>query len=258
MHSVVKNLLARKNQKGPFDDGRKIALVLPGGVMSGVVGAGALLALEKLGLNNSFDVIYSASAGFPNASYFLTENCKVGATIYYEELKDRNFINFFKIWKPVDFDRAVESIRTYKILDYKKIWETKTELYLKVDDILEKSTFLRINDQNPSDYFEILREAISFPLLSKGGVVNGKRFFDGQITDKDIREFLQHAIDSDCTDILIIYNQTKQRQVEINSLGKILEIIPDKDISKFETKPDILKSACGRMEQKVLEIFNQN
>ena len=58
-HPVIKHLLARKNKKVPVKDGRKIVLVLCGGAMAGIRGAGFLIALKELGLDNAFDEIYA-------------------------------------------------------------------------------------------------------------------------------------------------------------------------------------------------------
>ena len=55
--------------------------------------AGMVVALEQLGLSDVFDVIYGASAGALNATYFLTKTAAYGASIYYENLLDRRFID---------------------------------------------------------------------------------------------------------------------------------------------------------------------
>src|SRR5665213_922981 len=98
-HQVIKNLLARVGQKAPFKDGRKIGLILPGGMMAGINGAGAVCALEELELSQSFDVIYTASAGFANGSYLLSENTELGSTVYYEDLIGDKFIHLWKVWE---------------------------------------------------------------------------------------------------------------------------------------------------------------
>lgn len=50
-------------------DGKRLALAIEGGGMAGTVSAGMCVALEALGLIDSFDAIYGASAGAMNASY---------------------------------------------------------------------------------------------------------------------------------------------------------------------------------------------
>src|SRR4051812_20785555 len=86
MHPVIAHLLERKGKAAPFNDGRSIALVHFGGIMTGVRGAGALVALDELGLTHAFDDIYATSAGFPNACFFLTNNIHMASKIYSENL----------------------------------------------------------------------------------------------------------------------------------------------------------------------------
>lgn len=81
MHPAIEHIAARRGKKVPIHDNRKIALVLMGGLMTGTRGAGAMIALEQLGLAHAFDFIYTASAGFPNACYMLTKNSRLGASV---------------------------------------------------------------------------------------------------------------------------------------------------------------------------------
>jgi len=92
MHPVLQHILARRGQSVPVNDGRKITLVLYGGGMSGVAGAGAMIALQDLGFAHAFDAIYTYSAGFPNASYLLGDETRLGTSIYYEDLSRGQFI----------------------------------------------------------------------------------------------------------------------------------------------------------------------
>ena len=247
MSQVIKNILARAGQKGPFNDGRKIGLVLPGGCMTGTIGAGAITGLEDLGLTHAFDFIYTTSAGFPNASCFLSGNMKFGSSVYYEGLKNRRFINFLKFWKPIDFERVVNVIRDIKAVDCEKLWG--------IDKEFNSPEYLKLKECSPDEYFDILKTAISFPYVSKGGLIKKKKYFDGAVTAKDHQDFILKAVSSDYTDLLIIYNQKKQKLFGISFSEDILEITPDNDISIFETNPRILKEACDKMERKVLEVF---
>jgi predicted patatin/cPLA2 family phospholipase len=54
---------------GRRTDGARVALAVEGGGMAGAVSGGMCLALELLGLIDSFDVVYGSSAGALNASY---------------------------------------------------------------------------------------------------------------------------------------------------------------------------------------------
>ena len=95
MHPVIQHILNRRGKKVPVNDGRKITLILFGGVMTGIRGAASMIVFEDLGLSGSFDSIYSSSSGFPNAAYLLSGQTRLGTSIYYEELSGSKFLNLY-------------------------------------------------------------------------------------------------------------------------------------------------------------------
>src|SRR5499427_10902305 len=81
----------------PSRDGRKVALIVEGGAMRGVISCAALMALEELGLTEAFDEIYGASAGAVNAAYFLAGQAAYATTIYYQRINNSRFIRH--LWR---------------------------------------------------------------------------------------------------------------------------------------------------------------
>jgi hypothetical protein len=76
-HPVIRAILNRwKENSAPGSrsklDHSKIALCIEGGGMRGCVAAGAAAAINFLGLNDAFDVIYGSSAGAMVAAYFIS------------------------------------------------------------------------------------------------------------------------------------------------------------------------------------------
>jgi predicted patatin/cPLA2 family phospholipase len=63
-------------------DGARVALAIEGGGMAGTVSGGMCVALEALGLVDSFDVIYGSSAGALNASYLATRQARERSRLY--------------------------------------------------------------------------------------------------------------------------------------------------------------------------------
>jgi predicted patatin/cPLA2 family phospholipase len=92
---IVDLLRARGARGGgpPFGDGARIALAVEGGAMRGVVSAGMVSALEALGLNTAFDAVYGSSAGAINGAYLLTGQAALGASIYYQDINTRRFVD---------------------------------------------------------------------------------------------------------------------------------------------------------------------
>ena len=204
---IVERILSRQGKKGPFEDGEKMALVLLGGTMAGVNGAGAMIALQQLGLSHAFDAIFTASAGFPNASYLLAEDTEAGASIYYEELAEDRFINFWRFYKPINFEAVFDAIKNKKPLQYQKIWQSNSKLHLRMRSMeTDKKMYIIAQSVDNFMYYDLLRASISFPILTKGFPIDGVRYCDGQITNNDICEHIFHALCyTSFSSIVIIY-----------------------------------------------------
>src|SRR5881409_3801152 len=69
-------------------DGRKVALIVEGGAMRGVISCAALMGLEELGMTEAFDEVYGASAGAVNAAYFLARQAAYATTAYYQKINN--------------------------------------------------------------------------------------------------------------------------------------------------------------------------
>ncbi len=83
---VIKRLQENsKPSKRSQGDSNKVALCIEGGGMRGCVSAGAVAALNFLGLNDAVDVVYGSSAGAMIGAYFVSRQYS-GLNIYYGEL----------------------------------------------------------------------------------------------------------------------------------------------------------------------------
>src|SRR3954452_17802375 len=67
------------------DDQHRVALVVEGGCMRGVISAGALTALEHLRLAERFDAVYGVSAGALGGAYMLAGQAALGTSIYFDD-----------------------------------------------------------------------------------------------------------------------------------------------------------------------------
>lgn len=91
-HPVLAALAARAGG-GPRDDGRRVALVIEGGGMRGVVSAAMAGAIEDLGLTECFDLAVGTSAGALNAAAMLAGVANGCAREYSDGFAGREFIN---------------------------------------------------------------------------------------------------------------------------------------------------------------------
>ena len=90
MHPVAEVL--RERAAGRQDEHR-VALVLEGGAMRGVVSAAMTAALERLGLGRAFDLVVGSSAGALNGAAFLAGVAAGSAAAYHGTLASREFVN---------------------------------------------------------------------------------------------------------------------------------------------------------------------
>jgi predicted patatin/cPLA2 family phospholipase len=105
-HPVARVLRERADagsQPGARDDGHRVALVLEGGGMRGVVSAGMVAALERLGMRDAFDLIVGSSAGAINGMALLSGVARHAADAYCGPLASRSFVNPMRVLrgKPV-------------------------------------------------------------------------------------------------------------------------------------------------------------
>lgn len=88
---------------GARRDPHRLALVLEGGGMRGVVSAGMVAALEKLGMSDVFDLIVGSSAGAINGMALLSGVAQRASDAYCGPLASRSFVNPMRVLrgKPV-------------------------------------------------------------------------------------------------------------------------------------------------------------
>src|SRR5215203_2850166 len=95
-HPVAELIRARaagRSQPGAREDPHRVALVLEGGGMRGVVSAAMTAALERMQLTRCFDLVVGASAGAINGAALLAGAARQGAAAYCGPLASRSFVN---------------------------------------------------------------------------------------------------------------------------------------------------------------------
>jgi predicted patatin/cPLA2 family phospholipase len=256
MHPVIEHILARQGKRVPVNDGRKIALVLYGGGMSGVAGAGAMIALQDLGLTHTFDAIYTYSAGFANASYLLGDATRLGTSIYYEDLIGRRFINLWRFWRIMNVQYLVHVMEKIKPLPVTKIIESSTELFIRLWNVnTGRTEYVEAHDFSPEQYLRLMAAATSLRHVGIGPTKLGSNNYEDYPFSKDVPEHLYYVLDTDATDIFVIYNRPNQRVNSIKMSERLYEIIPDLWVRNTYTNPDKLKRAAESMASQIYQLF---
>jgi predicted patatin/cPLA2 family phospholipase len=101
----------RDRAAGEAEDRHRVALVLEGGGMRGVVSAGMAGAIERLGLTPCFDLVVGSSAGAINGAALLAGAAQQATAAYCGPLASRSFVNPLRLLrgKPViDVNDVIE------------------------------------------------------------------------------------------------------------------------------------------------------
>lgn len=200
---LLKERALRAKEGRPLLDGRKVALVVEGGAMRGVVSCAALMGLEELGMTDVFDEVYGASAGAVNAAYFLAGQAAYATTIYYQKINNTRFIR--RLWhrKVVDIDDLFEKIIAgERALRIEKVMKSRSRFFITIADALTGEAFLGVAQSGETPLLTLLKASTAMPLLYNGLVtIDGRKCFDGGLINPLP---LLEAIASGCTDLLVL------------------------------------------------------
>lgn len=222
-------------EAGSHSDGSKLALVVEGGGMRGVISSAMLEAIKEMGYSNCFDSIYGTSAGAINAAYFLTGKPEVGTSIYLDCIANKNFISLFRMPNIMDLDylfNFVKSDKNYK-LETDKIWQRKED-FVVTTTRLDNGMSENWNKQrlrSPERLISALKASSSTPLFTSNfEVIDGLKLNDGMINNGIP---LEPAIEDGATHILcLLTRDSEYRKKE----SMILELIEKLILKKFTTE----------------------
>jgi predicted acylesterase/phospholipase RssA len=189
-HEVLRALAARcrtGSRPGARDDALRIALVIEGGGMRGVISAGMALALDELGLVPAFDAVYGASAGAITGAWLLSR--PEGLRGWAEPAYAKTLIRRTALLRgrPVADVRALieDLYQTTFPMDFAAVLASPVEFHpLATDAATGQSTDLRPLIGNPAELRLALRASAALPLLAGPPVeLAGRRFYDAGVSE---------------------------------------------------------------------------
>lgn len=208
-HPVLQAIVERQRSgsiPGRRQDDLKIALAIEGGAMRGVVSAGMLAGLEYMGLLPAFDVIYGTSAGAINGAYFVAGQAAWGASIYFENINNSQFMSplrFLAGERPMSLEFLFEHVMiNEKPLNWRRVLDSHIELVPVATSLSQAKAVLLRGAQSRYGLFLRLKASARIPLLAGPPVrVDGEDCVDGGLFASIP---FRPALDQGCTHVLAL------------------------------------------------------
>jgi len=229
-HPVVQILLRRRSEgsrPGARSDGRRVALVIEGGGMRGVVSAGMTSALEQLGLRDAFDEVHGASAGAFNAAFLLAGQAAYLATLYQYGFGDPRFVSLRRALRggpAFDLDHVINRVWTQqRPLRFDAVLQSGIELHCTATDA-DRATIVNLAGlRSQHEICCALRASGRLPWLAGGPVsFRGMRLLDATLAEA----IPVHVARTTATDLLVL--QTRPQGVRHTPLSPLVARLTDR------------------------------
>jgi predicted patatin/cPLA2 family phospholipase len=178
-------LLARRGTlPGARPDEARIALVIEGGGMRGIVAGGAVSALHDLGVTACFDAVYGASAGAMSGAYLLAGTPHAGTRMYADQLLSSRFIDARRLVRArplMALDDLIDRLMvTVAPLDEAAVAKHPVPLRIIAGSLTTRGPI--VLDESFGSLHDRLRASARVPLFAGGPVVlGGHRLIDGSV-----------------------------------------------------------------------------
>ena len=228
-HPVVRTILRRQGEgsrPGARSDGRRLALVIEGGGLRGVVSAGMTAAIEQLGLRDAFDEVHGSSAGAFNAAFLLAGQAAYLATLYQHGFGDPRFVSPIRALRgrPVfDMDYVIDQVWIrQRPLRFDAIASCAIDLHCTATDAARASIVDLTDLSSEEDVRSAMRASSRLPWLA-GAPVD---FRGMTLLDATLAEAIPvHSASRTATDMLVL--QTRPHGVHHAPLSTIVGRLTD-------------------------------
>lgn len=225
-HAEVRELIAARQTSGyvaaSHSDGQKLCLVVQGGGMRGILGSAAAVALDQLGIADSFDAMYGTSAGGLTVAYLAAGQIARGTSIYYQNLAGhRHFINSTRLSGPMDVGFLFDQwITNGKALDKDAVTRSAVHVAVVTTDATDGTARVFDNRELSGDLFvSALRASASMPLFSNNReIILGREYNDGFLAASIP---IEPAIEDGCTHMVVLPTSMPETRDSVGLVERI-------------------------------------
>jgi predicted patatin/cPLA2 family phospholipase len=248
-HPVVELIRRRRaegSRPGERQDGRRVALVIEGGAMRGVVSAGMTAAIEQLGLRDCFDEIHGASSGAFNAAFLLAGQAAYLTTLYQHGFGDPRFVSVLRAVRggPLfDMDYVITHVWSRRRpLRFDAILASPIDLHCTATDA-DRAEIVDLTDLRDEDEIKCaLRASARLPALAGPPVhFRGLRLLDATLAEA----IPVHGAFTTATDVLVL--QTRPQGIHHAPLSRGIARLTDRYLRSIN--PTLLGLRRSRSER---------
>jgi predicted patatin/cPLA2 family phospholipase len=256
-HPVVALLRRRREENsmpGHREDGRRVALVIEGGGMRGVVSAGMTAAIEQLGLTGCFDEIHGASAGAFNAAFLISGQASYLTGLYQHGFGNPRFVsarNLVRGKSLFNMDYIVNEVwRTQRPLRTDRILSSEIELHCTATDV-ETAAIVDLTElRDDGEIRSAMLASARLPWLSGAPVpFRGRQLFDATIAEA----IPVHVPLKSSTDMLVL--QTRPQGISHTPLSGGIANLTDRYLMKFNPAlVELRRTRSARYDELIAEL----
>jgi predicted patatin/cPLA2 family phospholipase len=248
-HPVVQTLLCRRAEGSrPLErtDGKRVALVIEGGGMRGVVSAGMTAAIEQLGFHDAFDEIHGASAGAFNGAFLLAGQAAYLTALYQHGFGDPTFVSARRALRGgavFDMDYVIGEVwRHQRPLDIGRVLASPIELHCTATDV-ERAEIVDLTDlRDDEEVRSAMRASARLPWLAGPPVpFRGRLWLDATIAEA----IPVHVALTTATDLLVL--QTRPHGVAHTPLSGVVARLTERYLETIN--PALVERVRTRSER---------
>jgi predicted patatin/cPLA2 family phospholipase len=217
---VLRERADRGSEPGKRDDPHRVALVLEGGGMRGVVSAGMTAALERLGMGPAFDLVVGSSAGAINGAGLLAGAAQQATAAYCGPLASRSFVNPLRVLrgKPViDVNDVFEFVAGADVGGHERVTGSGADLHCIAVDIESARAVDLHGMRTERELWDALLASSRMPWAGGPPVeIGGRRYLDGGMASPVP---VAEAINAGATHVLVL--QTRPHGIPRKSASRI-------------------------------------